>query len=107
MDAATRRENPRIHRQGNILTVDIVRLLKKHCGKAIESMGRDRRASHSFNVINPASPTKACTMLLLFVPSRMDREIYDALKPIFDRELGPGTLVEPGKEAARAVRGDA
>jgi hypothetical protein len=40
------------------------------------------------------------------VPSRLDQEIYDALKPIFDRELGPGTLVEPGKEAARIVKGE-
>lgn len=86
---------------------DIKRLLQAQCKKSIAEMADTRTASHSFNVINPNSPYKACTMLLLFVPSRLDQEIFEALKPIFDREFGPGALVEPGKEAARAVRGDA
>ncbi len=87
--------------------MDIVKILKKQCAASIEEMARDKHASHSFNIINPNSPSKACTMWLLFVPSRMDQAIYDALKPIFDQELGADSLVEPGKEAARAVRGDA
>jgi hypothetical protein len=86
--------------------MDIKRLLQAECKKSIAEMTDTRTASHSFNVINQNSSYQACTMLLLFVPSRLDQEIYDAIKPIFDREFGPGTLVEPGKEAARVVRGE-
>jgi hypothetical protein len=86
--------------------MDIKRLLQAQCKKSIAEMVDTRTVSHSFNVFNQNNPKgyKACAMLLLFVPSHLDQEIYDALKPIFDREFGPGALVEPGKEAARVVR---
>lgn len=67
--------------------------MRKDVLKAWETMARERTCSHSLNILrNGHSPV---TLMMLFVPARLDQEIYAALKPIFDRELGVGTLVEP------------
>ena len=81
-----------------------IKRLADACQKAAYYMAEQHAVSHSFNVLMPESRFKACTMLMVFVPSRLDHEIYQALKPIFDREFGPGSLVEPGKEAQKAVQ---
>lgn len=76
------------------------RVLEAEVSVGIERMLRANEGSHSFNMIHPAcehSPAVCLTFLMLFLPSDMDQEIYDALKPIVDRRFGPGTLVEPRK----------
>ncbi len=76
------------------------RLLEAEVSVGIERMLTTNEGSHSFHMLQPGCehrPAVCLTFLMLFLPSDMDQEIYDALKPIIERRFGPGTLVEPHK----------
>lgn len=56
------------------------------------SMARDRSASHKLTFSRAGH--ESCSLILLFVPEHLDAEIYAALRPIFDREFGKGSLAD-------------
>jgi hypothetical protein len=76
----------------------IIQFLQKHASDGIREMASGKYATHSFNVISNAG--RSSTFLMIFLPSRSDRAIYNALKPVIDGEYGEGTLVRPNPLAA-------